>query len=117
MLYDNLIPGSPLVNKLEDLGYRVAALHEPSLLTIHAQQQKPLVVLADLESTRGDVCAAISNLRRNPTTRHLPVIAFGPDSNTTLQQGARTAGATLVVNKSGLLDQLEVLLDQALSVE
>jgi PleD family two-component response regulator len=116
VLYENIMPGSRLVNMLQDLGYRVVSLHEPSLLVTRAQQEKPLVVLAELGSTGGNVCAAIAKLRKDAATKHLPVIAFGDDTNANLHDTARTAGATLVVSKSGLLEQLEVLLDQALDV-
>ncbi len=117
VLYETLMPGSRLVNGLQDLGYRVASLHEPSLLVACAQQEKPLVVLADLESTRGNVCAAIANLRKDATTKHIPVIAFGEDTNAHLREAAHAAGATLLASKAGLLEQLEALLDQALNVD
>lgn len=116
VLYENIMPGSRLVNMLQDIGYRVVSIHDPSLLVTRAQQEKPLVVLADLQSTGGNVCAAIAKLRKDTTTKHLPVIAFGQDTNATSHEAARAAGATLVVSKSRLLEQLEALLDQALDV-
>lgn len=117
LLYDKLLPGSQLINRLQDLGYRVRTIHDPSLLHTCAEQEKPIIVLADLDSSRGDVCEAIARLRAGPETRHLPVIAFGDDTKAGLHTAARQTGATIVVSKSGLLDQLEVLLDQALNVE
>lgn len=117
VLYKKLLPGSQLVNRLQDLGYQVQALTDAESLGACAEQERPLLVLADLESTRNNVCAAISNLKKKPATRHLPVIAFAGEAQTELQAAAREAGASLVVSENCLLSQLEPLLDQALQVE
>jgi len=74
-------------------------------------------VLVDLESSRWKVSEVIAELRKNSTTRHLPVIAYAREEETGWQQAARAAGATLVVSEAGLLSQLPQLLDQALQVE
>ena len=115
--YEKLLPGSQLVNRLQDLGYRVLTLSDAGSLVAGAEREKPLLVLADLESTRQDVCAAISGLKQNAATRHLPVIAFADEAESGLQGAAREAGAALVVSENRLLSQLEQLLDQALQVE
>ena len=117
VLYEKLLPGSQLVNRLQDLGYQVQALTDAGSLVACAEQERPLLVFTDLESTGKNVCTAISNLKKNPATRHLPVIAFADEAETELQAAAREAGATLVVSEDGLLDQLKELLDQALQVE
>lgn len=116
VLYEKLLPGSQLVNRLQDLGYRVQALTEAGSLAACAEMERPLLVLADLESSHEDVCAAISSLKKNPATRHVPVIAFAGESETALQAAAREAGATLVVSGNGLLNQLKQLIEQALQV-
>ena len=115
--YEKLLPGSQLVNRLQDLGYRVRAATNAEALVACAEQEKPLVVLADLQSPQKRVCDVIAEIRRNPSTRHVPVIAFAREEETELQTAARAAGATLVVSEAGLLDQLTELLDQALQVE
>jgi len=117
VLYEKLLPGSQLVNRLQDLGYQVQALSDAGSLVACAEQERPLLVLADLESTGKNVCAAIAGLKKNAATRHLPVVAFADEAATELQAAAREAGATLVVSENGLLDQLKELLDQALQVE
>jgi CheY-like chemotaxis protein len=115
--YEKLLPGSQLVNRLQDLGYRVRAVTDASVLAASAEQEKPLLVLVDLESSQWQVSGVITELRKNSATRHLPVIAFACEEETGLQQAARAAGATLVVSEAGLLSQLPQLLDQALQVE
>jgi CheY-like chemotaxis protein len=74
-------------------------------------------VLADLESSGNDVCAAIARLKQNPATQHLPVIGFADESAAELQAAAREAGATLIVSETAILNHLPQMLEQALQVE
>ena len=117
VFYENLLPGSQLINRLADLGYRVLSFHDGYLLLDQSEREKPLVVLVDLTSKRTDVCGEIKKLRANLTTMHIPVLAFTSEKNVTLQQAAREAGATLVASDSGILDQLPHLLKQVLEIE
>ena len=117
LVYENLLPGSQLVNRLQDLGYRVQTLTDASLLAGQAEQVKPLVVVADLVARTQDICAAISALKNNPVTAHVPVLAFAGKKNAKLQAAARSAGATLVASDDAILDQLPQMLEQVLQVE
>ena len=117
VLYDRLMPGSQLVNRLQDLKYRVQTINDPGLLVECAEQAKPMVVLVDLESSRNNTCAAISRLKKNPGTAHLPVIGFGMDPSTDLQKEAREAGVNVIANEAALLGHLPQLLDQALQID
>jgi|SRR5438477_9286199 len=115
--YENLLPGSQLVNGLQDLGYRVQTISDVQTLVLQCLQEKPLVVVADLAAANGDVCAAIRELKRNPETKHIPVIAFADLKNAKLQALASAAGATIVAGSDAILDHLPQLLEQALQVE
>src|SRR5882672_4156501 len=95
VLYEKLLPGTQLVNRLQDLNYRVQTLDDPASLVESAEQAKPMLVLADLEPGRDQVCDAISRLRENAATQHLPVIAICGENAAELQALARAAGATL----------------------
>ena len=117
VLYEKLLPGSQLVNRLQDMNYRVQAIADADRLVECAEQAKPMLVLADLESTRDNVCAALAHLRQNAATKHLPVIAFSGEGAAELQAAARAAGATLVVTEVAILNHLPQFLDQALQVE
>jgi len=117
VLYEKLLPGSQLVNRLQDLNYRVQAIADAGRLVECAEQSRPMLVLADLESTRNDVCAALARLKQNEATKHLPVIAFSGEGATELQAAARTAGVTLVVSDAAVLNHLPQMLQQALHVE
>ena len=117
VFFENLLPGSQLVNRMQDLGYRVQTLNDAQTLVLQALQEKPLVVVTDLASVNSDVCAIIRDLKRNPETRHIPVIAFTDLKDEKLQSAATTAGATMVAGNDAILDQLPELLEQALQVE
>jgi CheY-like chemotaxis protein len=115
VVYEKLLPGTQLVNRLQDLNYRVRAVTDPGTLLACARQEKPMLVLADLEAA--NVCAVIGQLKQNPETQHIPVIAFAPDAAADLQAKAQTAGATLVVSEAAIVTHLSQFLEQALRVE
>lgn len=117
VLYEKLLPGSQLVNRLQDLGYRVSTAPGTEALTACAEQEKPLVVLVDLVSTKGRVADAIGQLRKNAATGHLPVIAFADEKEKELQTAAQEAGATLVVNEPAIMSHLEQFLERALQLD
>ncbi len=116
-LYEKLLPSGQLINRLQDLGYRVQAIADPATLVEHAESEKPLLVMVDLEVRSAQVCEAIAKLKSNPATTHIPIIAFAAANHTTVQDSARTAGATLVVNDAAILAHLEQFLEQALQVD
>ena len=117
VMYERLMPGSQLVNRLQDLKYRVQTVNDPALLVKCAEETKPMVVLADLESNKNAVCGAIAQLRKNPGTSHLPVIGFGMEPPSDVQEEARKAGVNLIANEAAILGHLPQLLDQALQID
>jgi PleD family two-component response regulator len=117
VFYEKLLPGSQVVNRLQDIGYRVEVLADPAALLKSAQESKPMLVLADLNCRKTDICGALARLRQNQATRHLPVIGFGGDDQRDLQSAALAAGVTLVVSDAAILQHLAQCLDQALQVE
>ena len=117
VLYEKLLPGSQVVNRLQDISYRVQVIADADRLVECAEQAKPMLVLADLQSTKNNVTAAVARLKQHPATKHIPVIAFSGESTGELEAAARAAGATLVVTDSAILTHLPQFLDQALQVE
>lgn len=116
VLYERLLPGSQLVNRLQDLNYRVRAVMDTATLLAAAQQEKPMLILADLLSTT-DVAGALQQLKQNPETQHIPIIAFAPDNAPELQQAARDAGIALIVSEAAIISHLPQFLEEALRVE
>ena len=103
-----------MVHRLEDLSYRVEVLNDSRKLAALALRVKPMVVLVDLDSRDHDVASAISKLRCEAETSHIPVLAFTESEDEAGQEAARTAGADMVASGKAILDQLPSLLDHVL---
>jgi CheY-like chemotaxis protein len=117
VVYEKLLPGSQLVNRLQDLKYRVQTLADPAQLSSVAIEAKPMLVFIDLAPTGKDILGAIKQLKSDAQTSHIPVVGFMLQSNKELEEAARTVGVTTVAAESVLLNYLPQLLDQALQLE
>ena len=62
VFYERLMPGSQLVNRLQDLNYRVLALDNAARLTATVQREMPLLLLADL-AAKGEILEAIKKIK------------------------------------------------------
>jgi CheY-like chemotaxis protein len=114
--YSNLLPGSLLVNRLQDSGYRVQSLSGLEELAASAEREMPLLILAEL-TPPGKVCAAVAKLKANAATEHIPVLAFSATHDATIQAQAREAGVTLLSGNLAIVEHLPQLLDQILQVD
>jgi CheY-like chemotaxis protein len=114
--YSNLLPGSQLAGRLQDLGYRVQALSRSELLPGACESEMPLVVIAEL-APAAEVCEAIARLKANPATQHIPVLGFARARDAVAQTQARQAGVNLLAADAGIAEQMPQLLDQILQVE
>jgi len=117
LFYEDLMPGTQLVNRLQDLKYRVQVVSANEDLLTSAAQTGPMVILMDLVSNRLDCCDLIKKLRAAPSTAHIPVIAFADEAEGKLQADAKSAGATLVVSDAAILPHLNQFIERALQVE
>jgi CheY-like chemotaxis protein len=116
LYYSNLLPGSQLAGRLQDLGYRVQSVNSPALLLSACEKEQPLVVVAEV-APADDLCDAISRLRSNPATQHIPVLGFARATGGATPTQAREAGVTLLANDAGIAEQLPQLLERVLQVE
>jgi CheY-like chemotaxis protein len=117
IFYQNLLLGSQVVNRLQDLGYRVQTAPALDSLVEQAERELPLVMVFDLAAKSLEACDAIARLRKLPATAHIPVIAIAGGRDQKLEERARKAGATLVARETAFLEQLPSLLDQVLSLD
>ncbi len=117
VFYERLMPGSQLVNRLQDIGYRVSTVTDLAALLPHAEKDSPMVIVMDLTSEHGDVNAVIKDLRNGNGTAHVPIVAFTSKANKKAQNAAVEAGAKLVAVDDAILRQLPQLLEQALEVD
>ncbi len=110
------MPGSQLVNRLQDLNYRVLSLNDTARLVATVQRESPLLLFIDL-ATPGDVFEVIASLHSSPATAHLPVIGFAPEDAPALLAAAQTAGAKITVSETAVISHLSQLIDQALRLD
>ena len=116
LYYANLLPGSQLAGRLQDLGYRVHTVGSVAALASACEGEMPMVVIAELAPTP-EVCAEVSKLKGNPATQHIPVLGYARLPAPAAQTQARESGVTLVAADSGIAEQLPQLLEQVLQVE
>ena len=114
VFYEKLMPGTQLVNRLQDMNYRVQAVNDLASLQRCARSEGPLLLISDLAG-REEVCRAIAALKADAATHHIPIIAFASDED--WQAAAQKAGATLAVSEAAIVNYLPQLLDQALQVD
>ena len=112
LLYEKLLPGSQLANRLQDLGWRVQTLHNGDALArsagaqTRARSRGSRVLFAVLFAVPSNFCATTKR-------EHIPVIAFAADE--ALHKEAAAAGATLAVGDAAILQHLGQIIDQALT--
>jgi PleD family two-component response regulator len=114
--YFDLLPGTQLAGRLQDLGYRVHSLSDAALLPETCERSMPLVVIAEM-SPPSEARAAIARLKANPATQHIPVLGYSATHDAAAQAKAREAGVTLLAANEAIAGQLPQLLDQILQVE
>lgn len=117
LLYERLLPGSQLLHRLQDLGYRVASVPGPEALIDTCLREKPIVLLADIIERTDAMCAALTRLRETPETSHIPVIAIFSSSSPQMEEVARQTGAKLAVQDTAILAHLPQFMESALSLE
>ena len=117
LLYERLLPGSQLVNRLQDLGYRVSTAQGPSVLVDSCLREKPLLLIADVRDGDDRTCAALRQLGQNPETSHIPVIATVPSKSAPTEASVRETGVKLVVHDTVILAHLEQFIEQALHID
>lgn len=121
VFYENLLTGNQILNKLRELGYRTALASDLHQIAEQASKERPLVFLVELGQEVERSCDAIHRLKSNPSTAHIPVLAYGrlgeSKPGRKMAQAATAAGATLVAAEGGMLSQLAQLLDQVLLIE
>jgi DNA-binding NarL/FixJ family response regulator len=117
VFYEKLLPGSQVVNRLTDLGYRVLSTQLAVDVPRLVRDEKPMVIIADLALRTGDFVGIVAELKRDPATAHVPVLGFCDPTNRALVNAAVKAGARLVAAEKGIQDQLPQLLEHVLMVE
>lgn len=116
VFHERLMPGSQLVNRLQDLQYRVLTVNHAAQLALITQRETPLLLFVDV-ATPGDINGAITKIKAEATTAHIPIIAFAPEAHRALIEEAKKSGANFAVSETAVISHLDQLIEQALLVE
>jgi CheY-like chemotaxis protein len=114
---ENMVLGTQLVDRLQQLGYRVEVLADPGQLSSQTRAAKPFVIVSDLVYRGMDLVPVFKSLRHGKETEHIPIIGMTTSPNQQLHADAVAAGASVVAMESGILAQLPQLLEMALAVD
>lgn len=117
VFYESLLPGSRLVNRLTDLGYRVQTVTVAPELAATLRREPPMVLVAQLNPRGQDLPAIVAAVKAEPALAHLPVIGYLPPRQSKIESAALAAGVNLVAAETAVLDQLPQLLEHALAVD
>lgn len=117
VLYERLLPGSQLVNRLQDLQYRVQQLSDPTLLVLTCQDLTPLIVIADMDCCSTGILSEIASLRANPATQHLPVIGYCAETSPMAARASEAGTLTALTTDTAVVNHLKQILDQALRLD
>ncbi len=115
VFYERLMPGSQLVNRLQDMNYRVMVVNDPAILAPTAKRETPMLLVADLARS-AEVFTAIEAIKADAATEHLGIIVYAPDKSPSLVKSAQEKDGLLAVTDSALLNHLEPLIEQALEI-
>ncbi len=114
---ERTIPGSQLLGKLNDLGYRTEHLTDLGRMVQVAEYMKPLVIFIDLKWRTRDPFLTINSLISNQETEHTPIVAYAPMDEEAALERALNMGASIVSGDNHVLAQLSQLLDQAMEID
>jgi PleD family two-component response regulator len=117
LFYERLLPGSQLVNRLQDLGYQVTTVTALKDVITTAKKETPLFMILDVKSTRGSIPETIRGIRGAAELKHIPILCFATKRDDKLPDEAVAAGANLVAFDDALLQQMPQLLDHLLQIE
>jgi len=116
LYYSGLIPGSQLANRLQDLGYRVQVLVDVAGLVEICQKEKPLLAVVEIVPG-GSALAAITQLRKDPATQHIPVLGYSTVQDPAHLHQAQISGVSLLAGTAAIADHLPELLERVLQVD
>lgn len=85
-------------------------LSDEDTLWAAMQEETPNAIFLEIGTYPLDGAELIQKLRRNPSTRNIPIVVFGNSLRADLLQDAKEAGADLALPKSAFQEQLPELI-------
>jgi PleD family two-component response regulator len=116
VLYPKILPGTQLVNRLQDLRYRVQSVTHKDDLSALAEQLKPMLLIVDLDFEREATAGMVTRLRQNPATNHIAIIGVTDQEGLVRTVQPADSGPNLIVTESAILNHLPQCLERALEI-
>ena len=101
MLSQELIENSAKAESVDCL-----VVSDEDVLLAALQEGTPEVLLMDMGISSLDGPSLIQKIKQNPSTRRIPIVAFGNSLRADLLQDAKEMGADLVLPKSAFREQI-----------
>lgn len=117
LVHEKLMPGSQLASQFEELEYRVVTLPDPGILLETARKEMPMLVVVDLTHRRREILVAVQNLREDPATAHVPVLAYVGRDEEKIRDEAIRAGVKILAAEAAIVLHLQQFVDQALQLD
>lgn len=118
IFYEQLLPGSQLIHRMQDLGYRVQTVLDVGQFAAVVIREKPMVIVADLRVRKGNILEEVKAVKAHGETNHIPVLGMAGDpADPKLLAAAQAAGVALVAHVASIGGQLPQLLEHVLRVE
>lgn len=109
---DDLIFPSRIGEALRPLGYSLRVAGTAGAVQEAARNLSPLAILVNLNARRFDAISLIRDLKADPATGALPILAFAGHVEASKHDSARRAGADMSVANSSVSLHLPRLLDR-----
>jgi CheY-like chemotaxis protein len=109
-LVADLLFASRIRGVAAQVGVPVMTLSTPAALLRTAREQRPRLILIDLDARVGDAAALIAELKADPDLAISRIIAFGAHVESEALRSARSSGADRVMARSAFVRELQALL-------
>jgi DNA-binding NarL/FixJ family response regulator len=108
---DDLLFSSKIRTTAKQAGVELTFARSPEEIVRQARENRPALVIFDLNSAKTDPLASISALKADPQLAGIRTLAFASHVHTELIAAARAAGADQVLPRSAFAGNLaEILL-------
>jgi CheY-like chemotaxis protein len=111
MLVSDLMFGSRIREAAAARGAAVRSARYPEALLQACRDERPAVVLADLDDPRVRALEAVQALRQEPAFQDLDVVGFVSHVDAERAQAAQAAGCSRVLARSAFVQQLPQLVE------
>jgi CheY-like chemotaxis protein len=110
VLVDDLMFLSKVRSAAARLGVQISTSRSPAAPIEDMRQQKPALVILDLNNRRADALATVAAMKEDPSLSTIPTVAFAGHTQLDLLAAARQSGVGEVLTKGAFTEMLPEIL-------